>query len=49
MGLLAPAPSPALVLGAIASVQFGAAIAVTLFARIGPGGAVWLRYRLQNH
>jgi inner membrane transporter RhtA len=43
MGLLAPAPSPALVLGAIASVQFGAAIAVTLFARIGPGGAVWLR------
>jgi inner membrane transporter RhtA len=43
MGLLEPAPSPALVLGAIASVQFGAAIAVTLFARIGPGGAVWLR------
>lgn len=43
MGLLAPAPSPALVLGAIASVQFGAAIAVTLFSRIGPGGAVWLR------
>jgi inner membrane transporter RhtA len=43
MGLLAPAPSPALVLGAIASVQFGAAIAITLFSRIGPGGAVWLR------
>jgi inner membrane transporter RhtA len=43
MGLLAPAPSPALVLGAIASVQFGSAIAATLFARIGPGGAVWLR------
>lgn len=43
MGLLAPAPSPALVLGAITSVQFGAAIAVTLFSRIGPGGAVWLR------
>ena len=43
MGLLAPAPSPALVLGAIASVQFGAAIATTLFSRIGPGGAVWLR------
>ena len=43
MALLAPAPSPALVLGAIASVQFGAAIAVTLFAQIGPGGAVWLR------
>ncbi len=43
MGLLAPAPSPALVLGAIASVQFGSAIAATLFASIGPGGAVWLR------
>jgi inner membrane transporter RhtA len=43
MGLLAPAPSPALVLGAIASVQFGAAIATTLFSHIGPGGAVWLR------
>jgi inner membrane transporter RhtA len=43
MGLLAPAPSPALVLGAIASVQFGSAIAATLFAQIGPGGAVWLR------
>jgi inner membrane transporter RhtA len=43
MGLLAPAPSPALVLGAIASVQFGAAIAVSLFAQIGPGGAVLLR------
>ena len=42
-GLLAPAPSPVLVLGAIASVQFGAAIAATLFASIGPGGAVWLR------
>jgi inner membrane transporter RhtA len=43
MGLLTPAPSPALVLGAIASVQFGSAIAATLFSRIGPGGAVWLR------
>lgn len=43
MGLLAPAPSPVLVLGAIASVQFGAAIATTLFSHIGPGGAVWLR------
>jgi inner membrane transporter RhtA len=31
------------VLGAIASVQFGAALATTLFARIGPGGAVLLR------
>jgi len=43
MGLLTPAPSPVLVLGAIASVQFGSAIATTLFHRIGPGGAVWLR------
>jgi inner membrane transporter RhtA len=43
VGLLTPAPSPVLVLGAIASVQFGAAIATTLFARVGPGGAVWLR------
>jgi inner membrane transporter RhtA len=29
--------------GAIASVQFGSAIAATLFARVGPGGAVLLR------
>jgi inner membrane transporter RhtA len=29
--------------GAIASVQFGSAIATTLFARVGPGGAVLLR------
>jgi inner membrane transporter RhtA len=43
IGLLAPAPSPVLVMGAIASVQFGSAIAATLFAHIGPGGAVWLR------
>ncbi len=28
---------------AIASVQFGSALAVTLFARVGPGGAVFLR------
>jgi inner membrane transporter RhtA len=42
-GLLTRAPSGALVLGAIASVQFGSAIAATLFARIGPAGAVWLR------
>jgi inner membrane transporter RhtA len=42
-GLLARTPSPALVLGAIASVQFGSAIATTLFARIGPAGAVALR------
>ena len=42
-GLLTRAPSPLLVIGAIGSVQFGSAIAATLFARIGPGGAVWLR------
>jgi inner membrane transporter RhtA len=42
-GLLTRAPSGALVLGAIASVQFGSAVATTLFAKIGPGGAVWLR------
>ncbi len=41
--LLARTPSPALVVGAIASVQFGAALATTLFARVGPGGAVALR------
>ncbi len=40
---LSRVPSPALVVGAIASVQFGAALAATLFARIGPGGAVLLR------
>jgi inner membrane transporter RhtA len=37
------APSPALVLGAIASVQFGSAIATTLFGQVGPAGAVALR------
>jgi inner membrane transporter RhtA len=42
-GLLTRTPSPALVLGGIASVQFGSAIATTLFARVGPGGAVVLR------
>jgi inner membrane transporter RhtA len=36
-------PSGALVLGAIASVQLGAAVATTLFARIGPGGTVFER------
>lgn len=38
--LLSRVPSPGLVLGAIASVQFGAAIATTLFDRLGPAGAV---------
>jgi inner membrane transporter RhtA len=42
-GLLARAPSTVLVLGGITSVQFGSAIATTLFHRIGPGGAVLLR------
>jgi inner membrane transporter RhtA len=43
VGALSRAPSAALVLGAIASVQFGSATATKLFATIGPGGAVWLR------
>lgn len=42
-GLLARTPSGVLVVSAIASVQFGSAVAATLFAQIGPGGAVWLR------
>jgi inner membrane transporter RhtA len=42
-GLLARAPSGGLVFSAIASVQFGAALATTLFARVGPAGAVLLR------
>jgi inner membrane transporter RhtA len=41
--LLARTPSPALVLGAIASVQFGSALSTKLFASIGPAGAVLLR------
>jgi inner membrane transporter RhtA len=40
---LARVPSGTLVVGAIASVQFGSAIAATIFARVGPGGAVLLR------
>jgi inner membrane transporter RhtA len=36
-------PPTALVLGGVASVQFGAAFAKTLFDEVGPGGAVWLR------
>ena len=42
-GLLARAPSTALIVSGIASVQFGSAIAATLFARVGPAGAVLLR------
>lgn len=36
-------PAPALVLAAVASVQFGAALARTLFDRVGPSGTVALR------
>jgi len=42
-GILTRAPSSALMLGAIASVQFGSAIAAKLFAQVGPGGAALLR------
>jgi inner membrane transporter RhtA len=42
-GLLSRAPSGGLVISAIASVQLGAALATTLFARVGPAGAVLLR------
>jgi inner membrane transporter RhtA len=41
--LIARAPSPGLVLGAVASIQFGAALAATLFSKLGPGGAALLR------
>ena len=40
---MARAPSGALVLSAIASVQVGSALAVHLFRWVGPGGAVFLR------
>ena len=36
-------PPTVLVLGGVASVQFGAAFAKTLFDEVGPGGAVFLR------
>jgi inner membrane transporter RhtA len=42
-GPLARVPSGVLVLGGIASVQFGSAVATHLFASVGPGGAVLLR------
>ena len=42
-GILSRAPSGGLVIAAIASVQFGGALAVHLFARVGPAGAVLLR------
>jgi inner membrane transporter RhtA len=43
VGPLARAPSTSLVVSAIASVQFGSALAATLFAQIGPGDTVFLR------
>ena len=42
-GSLGRAPSGALVVGAIASVQFGSSLAATLFARVGSNGTVLLR------
>ncbi|MGH2876357.1 MAG: EamA family transporter [Solirubrobacteraceae bacterium] len=42
-GPLARVPSGGLVVGAIASVQLGGALAVRLFDSVGPGGAVLLR------
>jgi inner membrane transporter RhtA len=37
------APAPVLVVGAVASVQIGAAIATRMFPAVGVAGAVWLR------
>jgi inner membrane transporter RhtA len=42
-GPLARTPSAGLVVGAIASVQFGSALAATLFKELGPGDTVFLR------
>ena len=42
-GVLSRAPSGALVVTAMTSVQFGSAIAATLFHRLGPAGAVLVR------
>jgi inner membrane transporter RhtA len=42
-GWLTRAPSGGLVVGSIASVQFGSALATKLFVDVGPGGAVLLR------
>ena len=40
---LARVPSPMLVVGGICSVQFGSALAATVFHRAGPSGVVLLR------
>ena len=40
------APAPVLVLGAVASVQSGAAVATRLFPDVGPGGTVLVRLAL---
>jgi inner membrane transporter RhtA len=45
-GELDAVPSPILILGGIASVQFGSAFATTLFDRAGPAGVVLLRLGL---
>ena len=45
-GELDAVPSPILILGGIASVQFGSAFATTLFDRAGPAGVVLLRLAL---
>jgi inner membrane transporter RhtA len=42
-GALARTPSGVLVISAIVSIQCGAALAVTLFGRLGPGGAALMR------
>jgi inner membrane transporter RhtA len=42
-GVLARAPSGALVVSAITSVQFGSSLAATLFKQLSPGGTVLLR------
>jgi inner membrane transporter RhtA len=42
-GILTRAPSGALVVGAITSVQFGSSLAATLFHQLGPAGTVFLR------
>jgi inner membrane transporter RhtA len=43
VGVLGRAPSSGLVLSAMAAVQFGAALATTLFSRVGPAGTVFIR------